>query len=140
MEGQDFEEIKTIASLAMRLQNLCEGFDETSKNAIISAKFKVLLELSKKDKLSPAEIKQNLGLAKSNVSNLCGRLVEDGEIAKSKEKFDNRTIFYSITPLGEAELADMLDKMQKNFKTELEYKNNFPKIVKSARELADLVK
>ena len=140
MEGKNFEEIKTIVSLAMRLQSLCEGFDETNKNAIISAKFKVLLELSKRDKLSPAEIKQSLGLAKSNVSNLCGKLVESGEIAKSKEKFDNRVIFYSITPLGEAELADMLDKMQKNFKTELEYKNNFPKIVKSARELADLVK
>lgn len=136
----ELEDTKTIVSLVSRLQLLCEGFDDTNKSAIISSKFKVLLELSKKSYLSPAEIKQNLGLAKSNVAGLCNKMAEDGEIEKIKDKFDSRSIYYALTSAGKQKLETMLAQMDKNIKGQLAYKNNFAKIAKTSRELFELVK
>ena len=140
MEKESLDSIKVLASLVNRLQLLCEGFDETNKNAVMTAKFKVLLELSFAEKLTPSKLKQSVGLAKSNVAGLCNKLLEEGLIEKTRDTFDNRAIFYMLTQKGKNELENDLQKMEKNIKNELEYKNNFDKIEKISKELFELVK
>lgn len=140
MDNKSLLDIKNIACLVSRLQFLCEGFDDVNKNALMTAKFKVLLNLSLFDKLTPTAIKQSVGLAKSNVAGLCNKLLSDGLIQKFKDAVDNRAIYYSITQKGNFELEVMLNQMNKNFKSELEYKNNFEKIAKTTKELLELVK
>ena len=140
MEKESLDNIKVLASLINRLQLLCEGFDETNKSAVMTAKFKVLLELSFADKLTPTKLKQSIGLAKSNVAGLCNKLLEEGLIEKIRDTFDNRAIFYRLTQKGKSELEKDLLKMEKNIKNELEYKNNFDKIEKVSKELLELVK
>ena len=139
MENENFD-IKTIAMLVNRLGLLCEGFDEVNKNAVMTAKFKVLLVLSQEEKVAPAVLKQAVGLAKSNVALLCNKLLDEGLIEKYKDSFDNRAIYYSITNLGLAELNKNLAQMNKNFKNELEYKNNLDEISKISKKLWELVK
>ena len=139
MENENFD-IKTIAMLVNRLGLLCEGFDEVNKNAVMTAKFKVLLVLSQEEKVAPAVLKQVVGLAKSNVALLCNKLLDEGLIEKYKDSFDNRAIYYSITNLGLAELNKNLAQMNKNFKNELEYKNNLDEISKISKKLWELVK
>ena len=126
--------------LVNRLGLLCEGFDEVNKNAVMTAKFKVLLILSQEEKVAPTVLKQSVWLAKSNVALLCNKLRDEGLIEKYKDSFDNRAIYYSITDAGLAELNKNLAQMNKNFKNELEYKNNLDEVSKISKKLWELVK
>ena len=132
--------IKNVLNLVTRLQSLCEGFDDTNKSAIITSRFKILLELSEKQNVSPNVLKINIGLAKSNLAILCNSLVKDGLIQKTKDEFDSRSIFYNITESGSQFLNSVLAQMKKNFEGELAYKNNLRQINSSVEDLLDLVK
>ena len=135
--NQDFA--KNIVSLIARLQNLCEGFDDTNKSAVITAKVKILLELSKADCVTPTVLKRSVGLAKSNVALICRKLIEEGLVSKSKDSFDTREIFYSITDKGKKCLDEFLTKAQRNFESELAYKNNIKQIDAAINDLLQLV-
>ena len=135
--NQDFA--KNVVSLIARLQNLCEGFDDTNKSAVITAKVKILLELSKADCVTPTVLKRSVGLAKSNVALICGKMVEEGLVSKSKDSFDTREIFYSITDKGKKCLDEFLAKAQRNFESELAYKNNIKQIDAAIISLLQLV-
>ena len=135
--NQDFA--KNVVSLIARLQNLCEGFDDTNKSAVITAKVKILLELSKADSVTPTVLKRSVGLAKSNVALICGKLIEEGLVSKSKDSFDTREIFYSITDKGKKCLDEFLTKAQRNFESELAYKNNIKQIDAAIISLLQLV-
>ena len=130
---------KNVVSLVARLQNLCEGFDDTNKSAVITSKVKVLLELSKAESVTPTVIKRSVGLAKSNVALICGKLIEEGLVSKSKDSFDTREIFYSITDAGRKYLDEFLAKAKKNFENELAYKNNIKQIDAAIISLLQLV-
>ena len=130
---------KNVVSLVARLQNLCEGFDDTNKSAVITSKVKVLLELSKAENVTPTVIKRSVGLAKSNVALICGKLIEEGLVSKSKDSFDTREIFYSITDAGRKYLDEFLAKAKKNFESELAYKNNIKQIDAAIISLLQLV-
>ncbi len=130
---------KNVVSLIARLQNLCEGFDDTNKSAVITAKVKILLELSKADSVTPTVLKRSVGLAKSNVALICGKLIEEGLVSKSKDSFDTREIFYSITDKGKKCLDEFLTKAQRNFESELAYKNNIKQIDAAINDLLQLV-
>ena len=130
---------KNVVSLIARLQNLCEGFDDTNKSAVITAKVKILLELSKADSVTPTVLKRSVGLVKSNVALICGKLIEEGLVSKSKDSFDTREIFYSITDKGKKCLDEFLTKAQRNFESELAYKNNIKQIDAAIISLLQLV-
>lgn len=132
-------DIKNIVSLITRLQNLCEGFNDTNKNVKLSINTKILLEISKRKEITPSELKTKVGLAKSNLANFCQELRKKNLIEKKKDTFDSREILFSITPLGVQELDNTLKKMQTNFETELAYKNNLSSIKKTASDLMELV-
>ena len=136
---KDLQDTKNIISLIARLQNLCEGFDETNKSAVITSKIKILLELSKSEKVSPNQLKQKVGLAKSNITILCGKLISDGLMTKTRDTFDTREIYYSITDTGTEYLEKFLRKAKKNFESELAYKNNIKQANLAINDLLNLV-
>ena len=135
----ELNNIKDIVTLVSRMQNLCEGFDETNKTALISIKLKILLELTTKEKVTPSQLKLRVGLAKSNLALTCNSMIKEGLIEKIKDNFDNRSIFYSITEHGKKVLEQNLTRMQKNFSGELAYKNNMKQINNTVKELLELV-
>jgi DNA-binding MarR family transcriptional regulator len=136
---KDLLMIKNIVSLTSRLQNLCEGFDDSKKTALLSAKLKILLEVSQHKKLSPGILKNRVGLAKSNLALACNMLTKQGLIVKSKDEFDTRSIFYSITSKGDEVLNQILTKMKENFEGELAYKNNLKQIDETVANLLSCV-
>ena len=77
----------------------------------------------------------SLCLAKSNVAILCNQLLKENMIEKTKDEFDNRGIFYSITEKGRKYLDEQLDKMTFNFSRQLDYKKNMKTIEKLINEL-----
>ena len=138
--ANDFDMIKDILSLAVRLENLCEGFDQKNKSAVLTSKIKILLELSKKDFVTPSFLMEKVGIAKSNVAIICNSLVKEKLILKSRDDFDTREISYKITENGREVLEKYLSKAQKNFKGELAYKNNIRQVEQSVKDLMELVR
>ena len=136
----DNQKIKNILSLAVKLENLCEGFDETNKSAVLTSKMKVLIMMSKADFVTPNELKTDIGLAKSNIAILCNALIKEELIKKNKDVAGAREISYSITSKGLDELDKFLLKAKKNFEGRLAYKNNMKQIDESVEDLLNLVK
>lgn len=66
--------VKNIIKVCSRLENLCEGFDIDSKTNLISSKLKVLLFIGDGKNVSPSDIIDKVGLAKSNLALLCKSL------------------------------------------------------------------
>lgn len=133
------ELVKLIVSTCSRLENLCEGFDVSSKSTLISSKFKVLLALSEKPKTSPSMLIDRLGLAKSNLALLCKSMISEGLIKKSKDEFDSRVVFYSLTDQGKQYLDNSLGLMAENFSKQLAYKNRFKEIEALLINLKDMI-
>lgn len=136
---KNFIQIKNVIELICRLQNLCEGFDESSKSVLISAKFKAMLVIESAGRISPSLIIDRIGLAKSNVALLCSGLVEEGLIEREKDELDNRVIFYKLTKSGEKWLEETLEKIDSNFKKQLAYKKKFKEINDIVKQLGSLV-
>jgi len=137
---ENYEKIKDVLSLTIRLENLCEGFDDTNKSAVLTSKIKVLLVLSKVEFATPNTLMINVGLAKSNLAILCNKLVKDELIVKTKDSFDAREIAFSITNEGKKVLNYYLAKAKKNFESQLAYKNNIKQVNQSVSDLLELVK
>ena len=106
--------IKKLAILIAKLQLLCEGFNENNKDVLFDTKFKILLHLSCVENISPSILKIKVGLAKGNLTAVCNDLMNKGLVEKTRDNFDNRSIFYSITTKGQDELNSVLNKMEKN--------------------------
>ncbi len=140
MKNGNTDDIKSILMLVSKLQNLCEGFDETNKSAVLTSKIKVLLEISHNTKATPSYLKLQVGLAKSNVAILCNKLQSEGLIEKHRDGFDTREICYSITEKGIEYLNKFLMTTKKNFERQLAYKNNMEQISTQVDALLDLVK
>ena len=136
---ENYKKIKEVLALVVRLENLCEGFDVTTKSAPLTSKIKVLLELSKADSVTPATLQLKVGLAKSNLAILCNKLIDEKLINKKRDEFDGREISYSLTKSGEEVLVHYLQKAQKNFERQLAYKNNMKQIDESVKNLTELV-
>lgn len=136
---EKIELISNIVNVCTRLENLCEGFDVDSKSALISSKFKVLLALNEQNNISPSMLIDKLGLAKSNLALLCKSMITEGLIEKRKDEFDNRVIFYTLTPQGKQVLDNSLNTMAENFTKQLAYKNKFKEIEVLLTNLKDLI-
>lgn len=131
--------VKNIINVCTRLENLCEGFDISSKSALISSKLKVLLAIQDENKISPSMLIEKVGLAKSNIALLCKNLISENLIKSEKDGFDSRIIFYSITEKGNNFLDETLNKMAFNFNREIAYKNNIKEIEQSLLNLKNLI-
>ena len=136
---ENFENIKDVLALAIRLENLCEGFDETNKSAVLTSKVKVLLELSKAERVTPNVLKNNVGLAKSNIAILCNSLVKEKLIEKNRDSFDTREISYSLTDEGKEFVNAYLLKARKNFEGQLAYKDNMKEVNQAVKDLNELI-
>lgn len=110
------------------LQNLCEGFDVNSKSALISSKLKVLLFIDQVKKVSPSNLIDKVGMAKSNLTLLCQNMCKENLLQRQKDEFDSRVIFYSLTEQGKNYLDTTLQTLTNNFYGQLAYKNKFKEI------------
>ena len=128
MKNNNLDGIKSVLMLTSKLQNLCEGFDETNKSAVFSAKIKILLEISSSEKATPSFLKSQVGLAKSNIAIMCNKLI------------NTREITYKMTEKGDEYLNNFLIVSKKNFERQLAYKNNTNEINKQVEILLDMVK
>ena len=141
MAGLSNDSMMDIMLLTTKLQNLCEGFDDTNKSAIITSKIKILLAITENGGIaSPSTIKNKVGLAKSNVALACSKLITEGYVSKVRDNFDIREITYSITEAGKTYLNDFLTISKKNFEGQLAYKNNMKDIKQATSTLLDLIK
>lgn len=131
--------IKTVINLVCRLTDLCEGFDESNKNCIISTKFKILFTIDKYTSVTPTILKEEVSIAKSNLAILCKKFEQDGEIIKIKDAVDGRCVRYKLTAKGKKYLQNCLELMEKNFVTAVGYKNNLQDIKTCANKLVCLV-
>lgn len=136
---KNLQGIKDVVTLVGRLQNLCEGFDELNKNAVLTSKVKLLHELSKEEKVVPSKLSEKLGMAKSNLTILCNSLAKDGLVEKCRDDFDARSIYFTITKKGQELLDDILSQMKHNFEGELAYKDNIKQINLAVKNLLELV-
>lgn len=137
---ENFEKIKDVLALAVKLENLCEGFDITNKSAVLTYKIKVLLELSRVKFATPGTLMANVGIAKSNLAILCNKLIDEQLVSKTKDNIDAREICFSITDQGKKVLNTYLSKAKKNFESQLAYKNNIKQVNQSVKDLLELVK
>ena len=135
----DLEDINNVVLLLTRLQNLCEGFDKTSKSAIITSKIKVLLAISENDGVATSSIQEKVGLAKSNITSLCVALSREGLISRTRDTFDTREVILSLTDAGKNYLNKFLKKAKKNFESELAYKDNAVQIRHAVTNLLKLI-
>ena len=140
MKNNNLDGIRSVLALTSKLQNLCEGFDETNKSAVFSAKIKILLEISSSENATPSFLKSQVGLAKSNIAIMCNKLIKEGLIEKNKDSFDTREITYKMTEKGDEYLNNFLIVSKKNFERQLAYKNNTNEINKQVEILLDMVK
>lgn len=136
---EKIENIREIVKLACRLTDLCEGFDDCNKSIVMCTKFRVLLAIDDKQKISPSELKMKVAIAKSNLAILCKKLIESEEIEKIKDCFDSRCVFYKLTEKGKKWLNDALIKMGENFNRELGYKDNLECVDKTVAKLNELL-
>lgn len=63
----------------------------------------------------PGDLMTMLGIQKTNLALLAKHCLDDGLIAKSFRKNDNRAIVYSITDKGRAELQKTLERIEQRF-------------------------
>lgn len=136
----DLELIKNIVTLITRLENLCEGFDVSSKSVLLTSKIKILSEIDKATTISPSLLKTKVGLAKSNLAIVCAKMIEEGLILVAKDTLDARIKLYSLTEKGKKFLYDILNILNDNFVRELAYKNNFKQINEEIRKINELIK
>jgi DNA-binding MarR family transcriptional regulator len=94
----------------------CDGFsvEQGNKNILLSSKIKVLYLLSEKD-MTPADLIQCLGMAKSNLANLSKQLIEEGVMESYKTLDNMRNVYYRITTTGREELLSYKNSLSKLF-------------------------
>ncbi|MBO7508501.1 MAG: winged helix-turn-helix transcriptional regulator, partial [Clostridia bacterium] len=94
---------------------------------------------SRSQKTTPSVIQENVGLAKSNITILCNNLIKEGLMTKTRDEFDTREIYFQLTESGKKCLDDFLFQANKNFTSELAYKNNESQIKAAVDDLMKLV-
>lgn len=131
--------IKTVVNLACKLTDLCEGFDDCNKSCVMNSKFRVMMVIDKYGAVSPTVLKDEVAIAKSNLAILCKKLIECGELEKTKDLLDGRCVKYKLTSKGKDYLYSMLSIMEDNFVNAVSYKNNLQDIKQVADKLVRLV-
>ena len=131
--------IKTVVSLACKLTDLCEGFDESNKSCVMNSKFRVMMVIDKYGSVCPSVLKDEVAIAKSNLTILCKKMIENGEVEKVKDLLDGRCVKYKLTEKGRNYLYERLSVMENNFISAVSYKNNLQNIKQVAESLVKMV-
>lgn len=128
-----------LIDLRIALTTECDGFslENSNKNLLLSSRLKILYLLSEKD-MTPAELIQALGMAKSNLANLSKLMIEDKIIESYKNLNNMRNVYYRITSSGEHELNDYKSSLLKLFCSK--HKDNLSQIELHIDEILKILK
>ncbi len=106
-----------LIDLRILLQNICEGFSPTlsSKNLILSHEIRILHCLSKKD-CSSYELITTLGIAKSNLTNITKKMIEQRQIVSFKWANNSKNVYYRIDDAGKHKLDDFRSRLYQQYR------------------------
>lgn len=110
-----YEELsKLLVALTINLEKICDGYDayDANKKSNLTLKIKVLFCVSEKGEITPGQLINQLGIAKSNLTVLCKSMLEEGLITSKKSATDKRSISYIITNKGAKQLKNYLNQIQ----------------------------
>ena len=105
-----------LIDLRIALTTQCDGFSSvnSNKNLLLSNRLKALYLLEQKD-LTPIELIESLGMAKSNLANMSKVMIGDGVIDSYKTLGNSRNVFYRITEKGKNELKEYKSSLCEQF-------------------------
>lgn len=106
---------KQFINLRILLEQICESDDKETgvKDSQLTMRMKVLFTISSVKNCPPAQIIEQLCIAKSNLAILCKGLLDEGLITSEKTESDKRNIYYNLTKKGEEELNHYFDALEK---------------------------
>ena len=112
-----------LLSLGRNIENICKNEDEKLWKEVFSAKFECLLLIYKLKEVSPSYLVKELGIAKSNIANICRTLEREKEIYRMVADDDRRVIFYGVTTKGKIKVESYLKKIDEIFERKLDKEN-----------------
>lgn len=127
-----------LIDLRIVLTTACDGFsvENGSKDTILSTRTKVLHLLSGRD-MTPAELIDVLGVAKSNLANLSKSMIEDGVIESYKNADNMRNVYYRVCDKGLEELRnykkDLSNILCGKLKNCIDVEENIDRIIMALR-------
>jgi len=111
----EYEELsKLLVALTINLEKICDGYDafDANKKSNLTLKIKVLFCASEMGEVTPSQLINKLGIAKSNLTVLCKSMLEEGLISSRKSATDKRNISYIITNKGAKQLKGYLNQVK----------------------------
>ena len=106
-----------LIDLRILLTQRCDGFSlkDSSKNSILSTRIKILHLLDSRD-MTPAELIDNVCIARSNLANILKCMIKDNVVDSYKNVDNGKNIYYKITQDGTTELKKYKDIMLSGFR------------------------
>lgn len=92
-----------LLKLKMLIDNVIEDFSNS---------FKILFLVSELGLRSPKELCKVLNMAKSNLAILASKLKSEQFLEQEKTDFNNKEIYYSVTPLGKSKLDQKIESIK----------------------------
>lgn len=101
---------ENVVSLKLLSDRLCEG--KAKRNGLFNVRFQLLFLLKDKPRVSPKELVNQLGLAKSNLTITAKAMIKEGLIEQNKDLLNRKEIFYSITSKGIGVIDEKLEQIE----------------------------
>ena len=101
---------KSIIELKLLSDRISEGIGEGA--GVFTVKYQILYLIAANDKISPQELICELNMAKSNLAIMAKKLIAEGLIIRTKELYNKKQIFYSITEKGLKELSVKMEAIE----------------------------
>jgi DNA-binding MarR family transcriptional regulator len=95
--------LREVARLHTQLQRTCVAYC----GGTTTTQCTVLTELGRCGQITLAELSRRIGFDKSWTSRAVDSLVQEGLVDKVPSRDDRRTVCLSLSPIGEARLADL---------------------------------
>ena len=112
-----------LVALGRNIENICKKEDERLSKEVFSAKFECLCIIYKLKEVSPSFLVKELGIAKSNIANICKTLEKEKNIYRMVADDDHRVIFYGVTSKGKSRVESLLTKIYEIFNKSLDSNN-----------------
>lgn len=99
-----------LYQLCCNTHNLCKRQNSELYKDLFSIQYSILFYLYKNNKVTPTELVQNLGIAKSNIATFCKNLEKKKQITHVKSEEDKRSICYTLTDYGKKYVVKLQEK------------------------------
>jgi DNA-binding MarR family transcriptional regulator len=108
-----YEQYSALAALHNKLERLIEATDQCTRDAGLRlTKFRLLMAIKRQPSEGPATIGTlavSMSLDRGAVVELLDQLIRQGFVLRQRDPNDRRRILISLTPIGDAWLAPVVD-------------------------------